>query len=547
MVRLFGRVSDDLDDEEDELNESLNHEAHPVASEEKINHAANTNGASVVHTESDRVSDNAAASLHATSTKASPDQQSLHVNRTATGRVHTVSEAPSSGLDEHSSAPSADIDSSQLVPNLKGASIPSQILHTTEPIQAGKDAVKPYSDQMPRTDKPKFSSASDSSGDTCHTDLSNSCFTRGSSGEATANIADGRIRRRIEPIYPADDSQLPATFPPSSTIHATIVPLRFSDRFPVNGRTSLGGSNVVISFLTRVRDFFLDIFGSSIHLTTGKTDTREYNLSAIDLCPRHLSAIGALLSYGLLSHPDTTSSLDLMITLSERQLRGLRSLDQCFRLLDQRTYVFNSDHLNPQIAVHHRVLVLLKNAEDPVMANCNTATQLLNMVFAPNNDSSSHRNSQETAKYNILQLFLAYQYRIQLHRSLANVSYHRAPISPTAHVLYPWWISGGDRELVPHIQSTCPKLPDFLSHLMHLPTVDPPVSPTPGSTCCSNTSSTIVPREPVASHQRSSNTVMREQIVVPAALAGSRKDTALMRLNNRVRLLERNVFSTFFR
>ncbi|CAH8501841.1 unnamed protein product [Dicrocoelium dendriticum] len=362
-----------------------------------------------------------------------------------------------------------------------------------------------------------------------------------SSGDATANIADGRIRRRIEPIYPADDSQPPAAFPPSSTIHATIVPLRVSDRFPVNGRTSLDGSNVVISFLTRVRDFFLDIFGSSIHLTAGKSDTREYNLSAIDLCPRHLSAIGALLSYGLLSHPDTTSSPDLMITLSERQLRGLRSLDQCFHLLDQKTHVFNSDHLNPQLAVHHRVLVLPKNADDPVMANCNAATQLLNMVFAPNNDSSSHRNSQETAKYNILQLFLAYQYRIQLHRTLSNASYHRAPISPTEHVLYPWWISGGGRELVPHIQSTCPKLPDFLSHLMHLPTVDPPVSPTPGSTRCSNTSSTIVPREPVASHQRSSNTVMREQIVVPAALAGSRKDTALMRLTNRVRLLERNV------
>lgn len=33
----------------------------------------------------------------------------------------------------------------------------------------------------------------------------------------------------------------------------------------------------------------------------------------------------------------------------------------------------------------------------------------------------------------------------------------------------------------------------------------------------------------------------REEIVVPAALTGSRKDTLLMRLNNRVRLLERNV------
>ncbi|KAF8565266.1 hypothetical protein P879_11421 [Paragonimus westermani] len=89
-------------------------------------------------------------------------------------------------------------------------------------------------------------------------------------------------------------------------------------------------------------------------------------------------------------------------------------------------------------------------------------------------------------------------------------------------------------------QPMCPKLPSFLLKLAsETELVKPVISYEPTLRSEAPSYSTLNKHNSGYSKIESAKT--RAEIVVPAALVGSRKDTTLMRLSNRVRLLERNV------
>ncbi|KAF6780195.1 hypothetical protein AHF37_00327 [Paragonimus kellicotti] len=186
------------------------------------------------------------------------------------------------------------------------------------------------------------------------------------------------------------------------------------------------------------------------------------------------------------------------------------------------------------VSVKHRVYGIPQKDGHLAVTSCEEAIKLLNLSFAGVHkyDRSSWRSG-----YNILQLFVAHQYFSLFGKTSVEEFFVRI------------WCEGGLwtfpdimglQTMMPCVQLMCPKLPSFLLNLVsETEVVKPVISYEPILRSGVPSYSTLNKHNSGYSKVETAKT--RAEIVVPAALVGSRKDTTLMRLSNRVRLLERNV------
>ncbi|GAA28979.2 protein osteopotentia homolog [Clonorchis sinensis] len=285
------------------------------------------------------------------------------------------------------------------------------------------------------------------------------------------------------------------------------------------------------NFFAKIKNFFRNVFSTSFfRVTVPETTHVDYNLSAIQLCPHHLAAIDSLLSYGLLN-----ASLDSSTTLflSGRSRRGITALSTCLFQLEQLVQPVTVVLGHSPVTVTHRILSIPRKVGATAFQSCSEASQLLNITFFNGYHPTDQLQAtvRPNVEYNILQLLVAYQYRYQFKQHSTVVSsalVSHSPLAPCGS----WWTPN---QLSLPENSVCPKLPDFLLTVDRYSEQDLVQRPPQVNLSLSAeiSSHSTHPRQPELS--------MSETIVVPAGLSGSRKDTVMMRLSNRVRLLERNV------
>ncbi|TPP65472.1 SUN domain-containing ossification factor [Fasciola gigantica] len=297
----------------------------------------------------------------------------------------------------------------------------------------------------------------------------------------------------------------------------------------------------------------------------------EVNLSQVPICSRHLEAVASLQIYGLLNTSCQTDPLQsspqiraglLLSQLDKSKQLGVTQLERClFYLynLTQPTDLNAVSAITPDSSLRAGVgLALsfsqLRLKQYPGLWSCLDASKRLDLVL----NQSPGRDAK--FRYSISRLFIAFQYRERLHarsnpRFLSTGTNNARDLTIFSNGVGelqqfdPLWhiLSSNSMQWI----SQCPKIPEFLL-TTEAPDAESPPSPLTGiGRQSGETSSNRIQSLPLSvklnvNHSPSHSWVSppgatREEIVVPAALTGSRKDTLLMRLNNRVRLLERNV------
>ncbi|KAF7232712.1 hypothetical protein EG68_12004, partial [Paragonimus skrjabini miyazakii] len=170
------------------------------------------------------------------------------------------------------------------------------------------------------------------------------------------------------------------------------------------------------------------------------------------------------------------------------------------------------------------------------ITSCEEAIRLLNLSFA---DVHKYDRSYWRSEYNILQLFVAHQYFSLFGQTSVEEFFARIWCELRGS-LWTFPDTMRSKTMVPCVQLMCPKLPSFLLNLVsETEVVKPVISYEPTLRSGAPSHSTLNKHN--SGYSRVEIAKTRAEIVVPAALVGSRKDTTLMRLSNRVRLLERNV------
>ncbi|KAA3676613.1 uncharacterized protein DEA37_0003129 [Paragonimus westermani] len=285
----------------------------------------------------------------------------------------------------------------------------------------------------------------------------------------------------------------------------------------------------------RLKEVFLSAVGFVFHsMVSPVTDfeRQEYNLSTVPLCSQHLLAIRSLFVYGLLNHSKTS---ELPIQLPESKKRGLDILLCCLQHLEGLVEEEYSRASTDSVSIKHRILRISQKDGRPAVTSCEESIKLLNLSFA-----AVHKYDQSywRSDYNILQLFVAHRYFFLF----GNTSVEEFFVRIWCELQGSLWTfpDTGLKAMMSCVQPMCPKLPSFLLKLAsETEFVKPVISYEPTLRSEAPSYSTLNKHNSGYSKIESAKT--RAEIVVPAALVGSRKDTTLMRLSNRVRLLERNV------
>ncbi|CAL8083284.1 unnamed protein product [Calicophoron daubneyi] len=296
------------------------------------------------------------------------------------------------------------------------------------------------------------------------------------------------------------------------------------------------GESSYATIFSRFKGYLTNIFFNSISAYLSPepdVERRDYNLSAYTLCPRHLMAMDALIHYNVF-----TTFERVEFPLSPMVRKGLMNLRNCLSRLD--ALVVRS--------ANSRLLLLSKL--NYTLDTCRLAYKLLPSLRFSEDESDIETvldADEDTFKpaYSIIQLLVAYQYRGVGSSRRPCVTTNPAIAKQSCHGISLWFESFLKNKLVDS-KYQCPRLPEFLTPPMDTPSggsvgSSPFASPPPARKDAVTNRTVSFERPRTQQNVNIPTGRIREEIVVPGGLAGSRKDTLFMRLNNRVRLIERNV------
>ncbi|KAF5396601.1 hypothetical protein PHET_10683 [Paragonimus heterotremus] len=527
MIRLFGRVSDDLDEEDDDLALHTADElptSVPSALSSDVFNDVSISSDSLEPTASIETTDNMHPNIIEDVQKESIPHHSVSPNTVSTSGTQDYSDERLFEVSEPSEDHLSQIDSTNTNTNRHTNFV---LFNRTSPLKnkpmdtsstnAIRDALPEVSVEM-----------------SCNTEFSTDSGVQCPQSEILGNLQpDARGSRSekhttavVQPANSQKSALSPTTMLASSDAHQVL-------KDEVEGFVP---KKPTYGIFHRLKGVFLSALDSIFHSVVSPVtdfERQEYNLSTVPLCSQHLLAIHSLFVYGLLSH---SKANELPIQLSESKKRGIDLLNCCLQHLEGLVEEEYSRTSTDSVSVKHRVLRIPQKDGHLAIISCEEASKLLNLSFA-----GVHKYDRPywRSDYNILQLFVAHQYFFLFGQTSVEEFFVRTWCELQGSL---WTFPDIMRlqTMTPCVQLMCPKLPSFLLNLVsETEVVKPVISYEP--TLRSGASSYSMLNKHNSGYSRVEIAKTRAEIVVPAALVGSRKDTTLMRLSNRVRLLERNV------